>query len=105
MTELSDVVKAQERTTLLLRAFLKIFLIYFSSSLIIGASAVGYAYSTVHNLTGCTLGDLTGTCSTNNLPIFFEVVIVVVGIAAIAATYVIGSQALKNSATEEVEEE
>jgi hypothetical protein len=97
MTELSDIVAAQNRTTLLLRAFLKIFLIYFSASLVIGLSVVGYLYFTVRNLTGCALSSLTVNCSTNNLPLFFEIVIAIVGVASIILTLVIASTALTES--------
>jgi|GEM_PF-5148647 len=104
MTELSDVVAAQNKTTILLRAFLKIFLIYFGASLVIGLSVVGYLYFTVRNLTGCALSSLTGNCSTNNLPLFFEIVIAIVGVASIILTLVIASAALTESVPDTAEE-
>ena len=104
MTELSEVVAAQNRTTVLLRAFLKIFLIYFSASLVIGLSVVGYLYYTVRNLAGCSLSSLTGDCSTNNLPLFFEILIAIVGIGSIILTFMIAGDALTESSFEIDEE-
>lgn len=65
MTELSDVVRAQDRTSVLLRAFLKIFRIYFLSSLVIALAGAGYVYLTLHSLSGCVTTDALGNCSTN----------------------------------------
>ena len=103
MAELSDVVLAQNKTTFLLRAFLKIFLIYFVAALVIGLSTVGYLYFTLRNLTGCALTALTGSCSTNSLPLFFEIIIATVGLGSIVLTLIIANQALNESMPEEKE--
>lgn len=68
MTELSDVVLAQNRTSILLRAFLKIFRIYFLSSLVIALSGAGYVYLTLHNLGDCATTDAEGNCAPSVVP-------------------------------------
>lgn len=68
MTELSDVVLAQNRTSILLRAFLKLFRIYFLSSLVIALSGAGYIYLTLHNLGGCSTTDAQGNCAPSTIP-------------------------------------
>lgn len=103
MADLADVVQAQNKTNTLLRAFLKIFLVYFVASLTIGLSVVGYLYFTVKNLSGCSLDVLGGACSTNHLPQFFEILIAIVGVGSIVMTLIIASQALKESSPVEVE--
>ena len=103
MADLAEVVQAQNKTNVLLRAFLKIFLVYFIASLTIGLSVVGYLYFTVRTLSGCSLDVLGGACSTNHLPQFFEILIAIVGIGSIIMTLIIASQALQDSTPVEVE--
>lgn len=101
MTDLADVALAQNKTNILLRAFLKIFLVYFVASLAIGIAVAGYLHSTLSALSGCTLSDPTGGCSSGNLPQFYELIIAIVGIGAVVLTLVISSRALNETAPEE----
>ena len=101
MADISDVVLAQNRTTLLLRAFLKIFLIYFVASLVIGLSVVGYLYFTVRNLSSCALTDPSGNCSTSSIPQFCEYIIAIFGIGSIIQTFFTASKALNETLPED----
>lgn len=104
MAELSDVVLAQNKTNILLRAFLKIFLVYFVASLAIGIAVAGYLNSTLSDLSGCTLSDPTGACPTSDSPLFFELLIAIVGIGSIVLTLIISNRALNESLPEEPED-
>lgn len=100
MTELSDVVIAQNKTTIVLRAFLKIFLVYFVASLVIGIATIGYLYFTVRNLSGCALSELTGSCSRSNMPLICEVIIAIFAIGGIVLTFITANKALNESVLE-----
>ena len=101
MTDLSDVVLAQNKTTILLRAFLKIFQIYFVSALVIGLAGAGYLYYSLHNLSGCVLAaDGSSSCSTSSMPRFCLYIIAIFAIGSVILTFVTIDKALGQSEPE-----
>ena len=79
MVELSDVVKAQDRTSILLRAFIKILRVCLLSALISGFATAGYFYFAAQSL---------GSFSTSSTPqSLCLLVIVVSAIATVILTF------------------
>lgn len=98
MVELSDVVVAQNRTSILLRAFLKIFRIYFVSSILIGLALGTFVYLSAHNFSNCLTQGAFGGCSTSTTPQYLCLgFIVLVGLGALLMTSLVVDSALDST--------